>query len=146
MKLRELCEKIEYTCLQGSMDVEIADIIYDSRKLEQGTAFVCMTGRRPTDTNISRMRCEKSVGDRSGKEVDPGGGPAEITVVSVASARKALACMSAAYFGYPARELTTIGLTGTKGKTTTTYMIKSVLEHAGKKVGLIGTIGSLAGR
>ena len=40
MKLRELCEKIEYTCLQGSMDVEIADIIYDSRKLEQGTAFV----------------------------------------------------------------------------------------------------------
>lgn len=147
MKLRELCENIEYTCLQGSMDVEIADIIYDSRKLEQGTAFVCMIGAK-TDGHkyIPDAVAKKASAIVVEKEVDLAEIPAEITVVSVASARKALACMSAAYFGYPARELTTIGLTGTKGKTTTTYMIKSVLEHAGKKVGLIGTIGSLAGR
>ena len=59
--------------------------------------------------------------------------------------RKALAEMSAAYFGYPAEELTTIGITGTKGKTTITYMIQSVLEHAGQKTGLIGTIETVIG-
>jgi UDP-N-acetylmuramoyl-L-alanyl-D-glutamate--2,6-diaminopimelate ligase len=53
--------------------------------------------------------------------------------------------MSAAYFGHPARKLTTVGITGTKGKTTTTYMIKSILENTGKKVGLIGTIETIIG-
>ena len=71
--------------------------------------------------------------------------PENITVLKVASARLALALMSAALFDHPARKLVTIGLTGTKGKTTTTYMIKKVLEMAGKKVGLIGTIGAMIG-
>ena len=66
-------------------------------------------------------------------------------MLKVASARLALALMSAALFDHPARKLVTIGLTGTKGKTTTTYMIKKVLEMAGKKVGLIGTIGAMIG-
>lgn len=69
--------------------------------------------------------------------------PENITVLKVESARLALALMSAALFDHPARKLVTIGLTGTKGKTTTTYMIKKVLEMAGKKVGLIGTIGAM---
>ena len=71
--------------------------------------------------------------------------PENITVLKVESARLALALMSAALFDHPARKLVTIGLTGTKGKTTTTYMIKKVLEMAGKKVGLIGTIGAMVG-
>ncbi len=66
-------------------------------------------------------------------------------MLKVESARYALALMSAALFDYPAEKLITIGLTGTKGKTTTTYMIKNVLEAAGKKVGLIGTIGVMIG-
>ena len=76
MKLRELCEKIEYTCLQGSMDVEIADIIYDSRKLEQGTAFVCMIGAK-TDGHkyIPDAVAKKASAIVVEKEVDLAEGP-----------------------------------------------------------------------
>jgi UDP-N-acetylmuramoyl-L-alanyl-D-glutamate--2,6-diaminopimelate ligase len=76
------------------------------------------------------------------KEVDF---PTNVTVVRVQDTRIALAFMSAAYFGHPAKKLLTVGITGTKGKTTTTYMIKSILENTGKKVGLIGTIETIIG-
>lgn len=146
MKLEQICEKLEYDCLQGSMDIEIKDIIYDSRKLEKGTAFVCMIGAKTDGHNyIPDAIAAEAFAIVVEKEVDLTQIPDTITVIRVKSARKALAYMSASYFGYPAKELVTIGLTGTKGKTTTTYMIKGVLEQAGKKVGLIGTIGSLAG-
>lgn len=146
MKLQKLCEKVEYDCLQGSMDVEIKDVIYDSRKLEKDTVFVCMIGAKTDGHNYIPDAVEKEAAAIVvEKEIDLSKIPDSITVIRVKSARKALAYMSAAYFDYPAKELVTIGLTGTKGKTTTTYMIKGVLEQAGKKIGLIGTIGSLAG-
>ena len=68
-----------------------------------------------------------------------------MTVILVKDTRYAMAFISAAYFGYPAEQLKTIGITGTKGKTTTTYMVKSILENAGYKVGLIGTIEAIIG-
>ncbi|MCI5494648.1 MAG: UDP-N-acetylmuramoyl-L-alanyl-D-glutamate--2,6-diaminopimelate ligase [Lachnospiraceae bacterium] len=146
MKLSEICKETAYTCLQGSMDVEITDIIYDSRKLEPQTMFVCMVGAVTDGHKYIPDAIKKGaaaiVVERAGEAEQI---PDSITVLQVASARQALAQMSAAFFSYPARELVTIGLTGTKGKTTTTYMIKSVLEEAGKKVGLIGTIGALIG-
>ena len=146
MKLQKLCEKVEYDCLQGSMDVEIKDVIYDSRKLEKDTVFVCMIGAKTDGHNyIPDAVTKEAAAIVVEKEIDLSKIPDSITVIRVKAARKALAYMSAAYFGYPAKELVTIGLTGTKGKTTTTYMIKGVLEQAGKKTGLIGTIGSLAG-
>lgn len=73
------------------------------------------------------------------------GAPEGLTVIRVENSRYALALMSAAYFGYPAEKLKIIGITGTKGKTTTTYMIKSILEGVGHKVGLIGTIEAIIG-
>ena len=128
------------------MEAEVSDIVYDSRKLEKGTMFVCMVGTVTDGHKYIADAVEKGasviVAER---EEETGGIPEEITVLLVESARHALALMSAAFFGYPHRELVTVGLTGTKGKTTTTYMIKSVLEEAGKKVGLIGTIGALIG-
>lgn len=146
MKLSEICKETAYTCLQGSMDVEITDIIYDSRKLEPQTMFVCMVGAVTDGHKYIPDAIKKGaaaiVVERAEEAEQI---PDSITVLQVASARQALAQMSAAFFSYPARELVTIGLTGTKGKTTTTYMIKSVLEEAGKKVGLIGTIGALIG-
>ena len=66
--------------------------------------------------------------------------PEGLTVIKVKDTRYALAMTSAAYFGYPAEKLKVIGITGTKGKTTTTYMVKSILEEVGIRVGLIGTI------
>lgn len=144
MKVSEICKEMEYTCLQGSVDAEIKDIVYDSRKIEAGTMFVCMVGAVTDGHKYIPDAVEKGaaaiVVEKAQEAVDI---PQDITVIQVPHARKALAYMSAAFFGYPARKLTTIGLTGTKGKTTTTYMVKSVLEAAGKKVGLIGTIGAL---
>ena len=71
--------------------------------------------------------------------------PEDVTVILVKDTRYALALMSAAYFGYPAEKMKIIGITGTKGKTTTTYMIKSILDGVGHKVGLIGTIEAIIG-
>lgn len=146
MKLSEICKEIEYQCLKGNMDVEIADIIYDSRKIEPNTMFVCMVGAVTDGHKYIPDAIEKGstaiVVERAEEAAQI---PDNITVILVSSARKALAYMSAAFFGFPDRELITIGLTGTKGKTTTTYMVKNVLEAAGKKVGLIGTIGALVG-
>lgn len=71
--------------------------------------------------------------------------PAGTAVVLVEDTRYALALISAAYFGYPAKKLKVIGITGTKGKTTTTFMIRSILEHAGVPTGLIGTIEVIIG-
>lgn len=145
MKLAEICEELTYTCLQGEMEKEISDIIYDSRKVEKDTIFVCMVGAVADGHDFVEDAVKKGAAAlvvEHAVEIDI---PENCTVLQVEDARYALAIMSAAFFGHPDRELTTIGLTGTKGKTTTTYMIKSVLEEAGKKVGLIGTIGAMIG-
>lgn len=146
MNLKKLCEKIEYKLLQGSMETEVTDIIYDSRKVNDGTMFVCLPGA-VTDGHKYIPEAVKAgasviVVER---ETEAEQIPDSVTVLKVESARYALALMSASYFDYPAEKLTTIGLTGTKGKTTTTYIIKDVLEQAGKKSGLIGTIATIIG-
>ena len=146
MKLRKICEEIEYTLLQGSLETEVRDIIYDSRKIAPETMFVCMVGAVTDGHKYIPDAVEKGASVIVlAKEEETAQIPENITVLKVASARLALALMSAALFDHPARKLVTIGLTGTKGKTTTTYMIKKVLEMAGKKVGLIGTIGAMIG-
>lgn len=145
MKLAEICEELTYTCLQGEMEKEISDIIYDSRKVEKDTVFVCMVGAVVDGHDFVEDAVKKGASALVVEHAVEADIPESCTVLQVEDARYALAIMSAAFFGHPDRELTTIGLTGTKGKTTTTYMIKSVLEEAGKKVGLIGTIGALVG-
>ena len=146
MKLSKICEEIEYTLLQGSFETEVRDIIYDSRKIAPETMFVCMVGAVTDGHKYIPDAVEKGASVIVlEKEEEAAQIPENITVLKVESARLALALMSAALFDHPARKLVTIGLTGTKGKTTTTYMIKKVLEMAGKKVGLIGTIGAMIG-
>lgn len=146
MKLSKICEEIEYALLQGSLETEVRDIIYDSRKIAPETMFVCMVGA-VTDGHkyIPDAIAKGASVIVLEKEEEAAQIPDTITVLKVQSTRLALALMSAALFDHPARKLVTIGLTGTKGKTTTTYMIKKVLEMAGKKVGLIGTIGAMIG-
>ena len=146
MNLQKLCERIGYAVVQGESDVEVSDIVYDSREMREGTVFVCMTGAVNDGHRYIREAVEKKAAAIVvEKTVELPEIPEGITVLQVHSTRKALAHMSAAYFGYPDRKLTTIGVTGTKGKTTTTYMIKSIAEEAGLKVGLIGTIRNMIG-
>ena len=146
MKLSKICEEIEYTLLQGSLETEVRDIIYDSRKIAPETMFVCMVGAVTDGHKYIPDAIDKGASVIVlEREEEAAQIPDTITVLKVQSTRLALALMSAALFDHPARKLVTIGLTGTKGKTTTTYMIKKVLEMAGKKVGLIGTIGAMIG-
>lgn len=151
MELNKICSDIEFELIQGDVKAEVTDIIYDSRKAEEGTMFVCMVGA-VTDghkyipdvaakgASVIVMQSREALA-QYGEGVDLEG----ITIILVENTRSALAYMSAAFFDYPARKLTTIGLTGTKGKTTTTFIIQDVLTKAGIKSGLIGTIATVIG-
>lgn len=143
MQLRTLLENIEFTLAAGSLDTEITTLVYDSRKVEQGSVFVCISGTvRDAHDFIPEVVAKGAAAVIVEKDVETLEG---VTYVKVADSRLALAYMSAAYFGYPAKQLKTIGITGTKGKTTTTYMVKSILDSAGIRTGLIGTIESIVG-
>lgn len=143
MYLDQLLEKIKYSCIQGEIHISVTELVYDSRKVVKDSVFVCITGAVTDGHNyISEVADKGATAIIVEKEVAV---PEGITVIRVEDSRLALACMSAAYFGYPADKLTTVGVTGTKGKTTATYMMKSILENTGKKVGLIGTIETIIG-
>ncbi|MFG6347442.1 MAG: UDP-N-acetylmuramoyl-L-alanyl-D-glutamate--2,6-diaminopimelate ligase, partial [Lachnospiraceae bacterium] len=144
MKLDDLLKNLEYTCIQGSIDgMEVSGIAYDSRKASEGDLFVCISGAVADGHSFAREVADKGVSVIvAEKPVDV---PGTVTVIQVKDSRIALAGLSAEYFGNPAKELITIGITGTKGKTTTTYMIRSVLEASGIKTGLIGTIETIIG-
>lgn len=143
MRLTELLERVEYECVNGSLDVEVKDIINDSRKVSEGSLFFCIKGAVSDGHQYVSEVVEK--GARVLIVEDPVEVPENITVIRVKDSRLAMSYISAAYYGYPAEKLKVIGVTGTKGKTTTTYMIKSILETAGYKVGLIGTIQTIIG-
>ncbi len=143
MLLKQLIEDMDYEVLVGRVDTEVTTLVYDSRKVEKGSVFVCISGSvRDAHDFIPDVVAKGAAAVIVEKDVELQEG---VTYIKVANSRLALACMSAAYFDHPARKLKTIGITGTKGKTTTTYMVKSILESAGIKTGLIGTIESIVG-
>ncbi len=143
MQIAKLLENLEYELVAGSLETEITTLVYDSRKVEKGSVFVCISGTvRDAHDFIPDVVGKGAAAVIVEKDVTV---PEGVTVIKVADSRLALACMSAAYFDYPSKKLKTIGITGTKGKTTTTYMVKSILESAGIKTGLIGTIETIIG-
>ena len=147
MRLKDWLKDIAFELLQGNAEEEVADVIYDSRKAAPGAVFVCMKGTRVDSHDYIPEVVEKGVRvlvvEKPSEELPVI--PEDVTVIQVEQAREALAVLSAARFGNPLQKMTSIGVTGTKGKTTTTYMIKAILEAAGKKVGLIGTAGAIIG-
>ena len=143
MILAKLLSEIEYTCLQGDVTTDITDVVYDSRQVRPGSLFVCIRGfvadghnyvQKAVDAGAAAIVVEDSSVVTEGA-----------SFVQVADSRLALAYISAAFFGKPAEKMTMIGLTGTKGKTTTAHMIKNILEQAGHTVGMIGTMGAFIG-
>ncbi len=147
MKLNDLLEKLEYTIVCGDADREVTGVVYDSRKVSEGCLFVCIQG-----ANFDGHEFAEEVVAKGAKVLVVSRDVSltqeqekEVTLVKVADTRYAMAFISAAYFGNPAEKLTVIGITGTKGKTTTTYMVKSILENAGRKVGLVGTVEVIIG-
>lgn len=143
MKLAKLLERVEYECISGSLDVDVKDVVNDSRKAGPGSLFFCIKGAVKDGHEFAAEVVKKGASVLVvSEEVAV---PEQVTVIKVKDGRYAMAMISAAYYDYPAEKLKVIGITGTKGKTTTTYMIKSILEAAGYKVGLIGTIEAIIG-
>lgn len=144
MKLLDLLNGVSYQLLSGELEKEINNIQYDSRKIEVDDLFVCLTGfevdghnyaNKAIEAGAKVIICEKNIDIKENN----------VTVLLVKEGRKALALMAANYYGHPTRKLKLIGVTGTNGKTTTVYLLKSMLEKAGKKVGLVGTIANYIG-
>lgn len=146
MKLTDLLCKVDYECMQGSMEREIDRVVYDSRKITEGCLFICIKGANFDGHDYAVEAVEKGAGVLVVSREMPEVAGRAVTVIRVEDTRYAMAFISAAYFDYPAEKLRIIGVTGTKGKTTTTYMVKSILENAGYKVGLVGTIEVIIGR
>lgn len=146
MKLLELLDGVKYKLVKGDLGKEIVNIQYDSRKVNSNDIFVCLSGfevdghefaNRAIEAGASVLICEKDLDFNSISD--------EVTVIRVEEGRKALAILSANYYGHPTKNLKLIGVTGTNGKTTSVYILKSILEKAGEKVGLIGTIANYIG-
>lgn len=143
MLLKDLIKKIEPVEVKGSLDIDIRGVTYDSRKALPKYLFVCIDGfstdghqyaQQAVDNGASALIVQKNISVIG-----------DVTIIRVSDSREALAAVSAEWFGNPSGDLNLIGITGTKGKTTTTYMIRSILEKAGHKVGLIGTVANCIG-
>lgn len=143
MLLKDLLSKMTILEAKGNLNIEIRGVAYDSRKALPGYLFICIDGfstdghqyaQQAVDNGATALIVEKSVNVVG-----------DVTLVKVGDTREALAAVSAEWFANPSQNLELIGITGTKGKTTTTYMIRSILEKEGKTVGLIGTVANCIG-
>ncbi len=140
MKISDILKGLDYEFLSGS-DAEIQGIAYDSRKITPGCAFFCMPGFRADGHDFAGLAVE--AGAKALIVSRPVDVPAGVSVVRVSEPRQALSRASAMWYGEPSKKLKVVGVTGTKGKTTFTYMLRAVLEAAGHKTGLIGTIETI---
>ena len=142
MKLNKLLEGIDYTIISGSTDIEISDICYDSRKVKVGSLFICLSG-----SNFDGHDYIDSAIENGAKAVlvEKDIYRDDITIIKVSSTRRLLSKISINYFDNPIKNMKSIAITGTKGKTTTSFMIKNILEEDNKKVGVIGTMGVFFG-
>lgn len=123
------------------METDVCDIVYDTRKLVPGALFVCVVGTQRDSHDLAAQAVEQGAAALLTQHPVQLPEGCNATVIQVENSRYAMALASAELFGQPAKQLTMIGVTGTKGKTTTAHMIRSVLMAAGKKVGIIGTNG-----
>ena len=128
---------IEYTGPQA----EITAVDDDSRKVGRGSLFCCLVGEKTDGHNFASMAVEKGASALICQRPLP----LNVPQLIVPDGREAMARAAACFYGHPEREMTMLAVTGTNGKTSVTYMVKSVAETAGKKVGLIGTIQNLIG-
>lgn len=142
-KITDLLERLDYQVINGTLEGEISALVYDSRKVTKDCMFVCIKGAVYDSHEHVDEVVEKGAKVIVAQTEVPV--PEHVTLVLVQDTRYALSLLSAAWFDYPAEKLKVIGITGTKGKTTTTFMVKGILEHAGYNVGLIGTIEEIIG-
>ena len=143
MKLNQLLSEVTIKNSIGDLNLEITNIHSDSRKIKEGGLFVAINGFSKNGTDFIPVAIEngaKAILVEPDVDIASLQITQEIPIISVENTRKALAQTACAFYHHPSQKLKLIGVTGTKGKTTTTFMIKSILETHGFKVGLIGSI------
>lgn len=150
--LSGLLEGMEYRLIEGNIDAEVTAVHYDSRSIQEGSLFVCIHGFVVDGHTFVADAIDKKAAviviqdDQSLYSEDKLVELSKtrcITVVSVPDTRIGLAKISAAFFRFPASHLNLVGITGTKGKTTTSYMLHDIFACAGKNAGLIGTVSNI---
>ena len=143
MKLNDLLSGLDYELVEGTIDQEIRTVAYDSRKALPGSLFVCIHGFS-TDGHLYAQAAvdNGAICLVTNKPIQVIG---DVTIIRVVNSRYALAAISAAWFHHPSDNMDIIGVTGTKGKTTTAYMIREILEKSGHHTGLIGTVANCIG-
>ena len=143
--LKELLRDFDHECVKGTVEKQISEVVTDNRKITKDCLFICVIGTNFDGHSAAAEAAEKGAAAiLVSKDVEVPDN-SDVTVIKVADTRYAMAFVAAAINGHPGDKLKVIGITGTKGKTTTTYLVKSILEHAGYKVGLVGTIEAIIG-
>jgi len=143
MMLKEILKSMNIEWIQGK-NVEVENIVIDSRKVQYGSLFICLKGLRADGHKF--IKAAASAGASAIVISDPQAKyPENVTVVKAEDTRKALAITAANFYNHPSEEFNLIGVTGTKGKTTTTYMMDTVLQQFKHKTGVIGTLGAKIG-
>ncbi len=143
MKLKELLSGLEILSAAADLETEIGGVCYDSRQVEPGDLFVALSGYT-VDGHKFISQAMASGAAAVLCQVPPEG--KGIPYVQTADSRRALAAVGANFFAHPAWDMTMVGVTGTNGKTTSTYLLKAILEARGEKVGLIGTNQNMIGQ
>lgn len=157
MVLSGLLSHVGYIRLRGNARTEVTGITCDSREVRPGDLFICLAGCKQDGHTFAKEAIEKGARVVVAEEGNQKAGRLEkqiltvgeeesgTTLVLVASTRKIFSPLASAFYGYPLRSMTSVAVTGTKGKTTTAYMLREILEEAGYKTGLIGTNGAFIG-
>ncbi len=144
MILRDMIRDLQNPDIIGNLDKEITKIVYDSRQIEAGSLFVCIEGFKVDGHSFIDKAIQNGaiaiVIEKNITEYVEG-----VTYIRVADSRESMAYLSAVFFDYPLKKLDLIGVTGTNGKTTTTYLIKNMMDNIGIGIGLIGTIKNIIG-
>ena len=144
MKVKDLLKDIDYKILQGEDNINIEGLNYNSKEIKAGDVFFCIKGLKSDGHKYAESAikngakaivCEENISNKDN----------EVVIIKVEDTRKALAIASSNYYDNPSKKMKIIGITGTNGKTTTAFMMKNVLEKAGFKVGLIGTVANYIG-
>ncbi len=142
MKLREILKGIDIVSAKGNLDIEISGMVYDSRKIMKGNLFICVVGYAYDGHSYINDALQKGAAAFVvEKDIHIEGR----AVVRVNSSRSAMPILASNFYGNPSQKLKLIGITGTNGKTTTTYLIKSIMEVNNQKIGLLGTISTQIG-
>ena len=148
MKLKSVISGIEGLKARGNLDIEIKQIETDSRKVKTNTLFIAIVGFATDGHIFIKQAIENgatAIMIQEGTKIKKSDIPDDLIVIMAPDTRIALSKVAANFYDNPSRKFKLVGITGTKGKTTTTFMIKSILEAQGKKVGLIGTVANYIG-